>query len=589
MSSQHESSPRDSIFKALELVIQKLQAQIFIFVVGYILLLILVSLLGQALIAQLKALFYMLPLFAMVGYIILQVYNMHRSGQVLESGNPKAAPEEAPEPAAQSHDQLQPIPTLNLCFMNREDEMDGILSPYYAPAYHLLDAPAGYGKTWFLRKLKDRFEAEKWECAYGSTSKSKHGSLPELVDDLATGLNIKAPLNGDAGQMGTGFAKALTEERLSDITRKGVVLLIDYDKKPMPSILGALLEGFIPQVRNGLCAYPFFKQKDNHFRVVVAGRYLKGEKAVQDTRLPLTVQRLTPFNYKVIQDTTRECFPELDRDELVQLSAHVMHLTGGHPGCVTHALGLYKQKGGGADDFAQAWGEEIWKDSVRQVASDIREGVPEGLRANFDVISVFRHLDYAILRALITGKAPILNYARDQFDLADELTFTHLLEHKDRTLQDDITRRLVSIRLRKEVGQQQFQSLCQQAQSIYAKQLQSSKNLVPQVMAIEYLFQSLQQHTGVIESAQERAKIRKSFYDMEVPKMLHLLLSGRDSRAEKQPLMQALHEDWEFRFTVNYFLRQDQYSDEPFDKIKEQLESGLETYRKAAEKEQNDD
>ena len=46
-----------------------------------------------------------------------------------------------------------------------------------------------------------------------------------------------------------------------------------------------------------------------------------------------------------------------------------------------------------------------------------------------------------------------------------------------------------------------------------------------------------------------------------------------DSRQEEQyALNQVLEEDWEFRFTVNYYLRQDQYNEEPYDRLLQEVD-----------------
>jgi hypothetical protein len=50
---------------------------------------------------------------------------------------------------------------------------------------------------------------------------------------------------------------------------------------------------------------------------------------------------------------------------------------------------------------------------------------------------------------------------------------------------------------------------------------------------------------------------------------LQLLIgvNGRNAREEHHALKRALEVDWEFRFTANYFLRQDEYSEEPYEKL----------------------
>jgi len=90
--------------------------------------------------------------------------------------------------------------------------------------------------------------------------------------------------------------------------------------------------------------------------------------------------------------------------------------------------------------------------------------------------------------------------------------------------------------------------------------------------AIEDLFQFLQQHADTIQDSAERSGIRQTFFDDEVPKALKLLTDRRNTRVEQKALKQALDKDWEFRFTVNYYPREDQCCDEPYEKLQRELD-----------------
>ena len=89
-------------------------------------------------------------------------------------------------------------------------------------------------------------------------------------------------------------------------------------------------------------------------------------------------------------------------------------------------------------------------------------------------------------------------------------------------------------------------------------------------------FQSLQQHTEIIQKPQERGEVCSSFFDETVPKVLQLLMdvNGRNAREEQHALTCALDADWEFRFTVNYFLRQAEHNNKPY----EQLQSAIDHF-----------
>ena len=101
--------------------------------------------------------------------------------------------------------------------------------------------------------------------------------------------------------------------------------------------------------------------------------------------------------------------------------------------------------------------------------------------------------------------------------------------------------------------------------------LQRLKTQAQEVWAIEYLYQILQEHTGVILNPEQRVSLRARF-DNEITNALQWLIDRRDSRIEQLTLKQALGKDWEFRFTVNYFLREEEYNDLPYQRLRKQIE-----------------
>jgi len=165
--------------------------------------------------------------------------------------------------------------------------------------------------------------------------------------------------------------------------------------------------------------------------------------------------------------------------------------------------------------------------------------------------------------------------AEDEYDLADDLTATYLLGRKGRLLQDDITRRLLAIRQWHDMPEE-FLKRCVQARDICANHMQEPNVQMPEKWVIEYLFQSLQQHAATIQDPSHRSSIRETFFTRDVPGALQMFLGGRSipaksRRAEHVVLSQALDADWEFRFTVNYYLRGDQYNEEAYGELQQKI------------------
>jgi hypothetical protein len=149
------------------------------------------------------------------------------------------------------------------------------------------------------------------------------------------------------------------------------------------------------------------------------------------------------------------------------------------------------------------------------------------------------------------------------------------MDWKDRFLRDDITRRLLAVRLLRDIGSQPFAEYCRRAQAICASRLQEPNAQAPDRWIIEYLFQSLQQHTEAIQVREMREEVHQSFFEETVPEALQSLIgvNGRNAREEHRTLKRTLDADWEFRFTVNYFLRQDEYSEEPYKRLYSSIDS----------------
>jgi hypothetical protein len=459
---------------------------------------------------------------------------------------------------------LEPPPPIP--FQNREDEIREILSSF-APAYYLLDAPAGYGKSVLLEQLAERFGEARWLVAH--TRLKETDDLSCLVTALSSQLGANCSSEEtDAYLCGASLAGAV-RAKLDVKTHNGLILLLDLDKKPALAVLEDLLGQFIPAMQERLRQMEFFSTRHNRFRVIVAGRYLAREIGAIPGCVPLNVLRLTPFDYEVVREAVQAFLPD-DRDVAVTgISAHLMHFTGGHPGCLARCLRKYAEVGLTPDAFLQRCAQEVGETIVKPVAQDVRDNVPRGLLRVLDRLCVFRYLDYPLLDSLTEGETPIIKGYASGVKLADTLTGTYLLDWEQRLLRDDITRRLLAIRLREEG--RSLPKRCRQAQEICMAQLQRPGTEMYEFWVIEYLYQVLQEKAGAIGDPGKRAALRERFFEEETPKAMQGLTDDRQRKIVQQHLLRALKDDWEFRFTVNYFLREDGYSNLPYQQLEKLL------------------
>ncbi len=460
-----------------------------------------------------------------------------------------------------------PIPRTNgtFPFTNRVDEMRLLLSSF-APAYHLIDAPAGYGKTKLLQQLHDQFKEQNWQVVYLSIG--SQDSLVRIAKTIAQQLDIE-PLYQIQPPLPPGTRLGSALNRYSgEGNGQGLVFLFDLQPTAGDQILLQLLNVFIPEVYDELSSFEFFASQHNRFRVMIAGRYLAR------LNLPLTarVLRLSTFSYDTILDSTSRYLSSYNLPEIEQLTSHLFFLTGGHPGCLIEAIQLFSQKPVRPDTpaFLNWFRQEVWEQVVSLYAHDVFYTLNHH-GETLEKLSVFRYMDYAILDAFVQKHEINLT----AYDLADELTQAYLLDWEGRFLKDDIIRRLLAIKLRYQQPTL-FTQYCQDARQFYADQLANSLVQGRDRWIIEYLFHVLYQYAPTIHEPAVRTQLAHQFFETEVPQAFAALVDGHNIpvqqwRNEANVILRLMDRDWEFKFTVNYFLRGHVYNGEPF----QQLESSI--------------
>lgn len=453
-------------------------------------------------------------------------------------------------------------------FTNRVDEMRLLLSSF-APAYHLIDAPAGYGKTKLLHQLHEQFKEQKWHVVYLTIG--SQDSLTHIAETIAQQLGIMS-FYQDQPPLSPGMrlGSALNSYGIES-TGKGLVILFDLQPTAGEQILLQLLNIFVPEVHDQLSMIEFFASQHNRFRVIMAGRYL----ARLNLPLKTSVLRLSTFSYPVILDSTVRYLSNFNFSYIEQLTSHLFFLTGGHPGCLIEAIQLFRQKPLRPDTlvFLNWFQQEVWEQVVSLYANDVFQTLNYH-GETLEKLSVFRYLDYALLDAFVQKH----DIRQTAYDLADELTQAYLLDWEGRFLKDDIIRRLLAIKLRYQQPAL-FTQYCQEARQFYAAQLTNSLVQGRDRWIIEYLFHVLYQYAPNIYEPEVRKQLSQQFLGTEVPQALSALVDGHNIpaqqwRNEASVILRLMNSDWEFKFIVNYFLRGDVYNDRPF----QQLENSIKNF-----------
>ncbi|MBN2003184.1 MAG: hypothetical protein JXA21_07480 [Anaerolineae bacterium] len=448
-------------------------------------------------------------------------------------------------------------------FVNRVDEINTITSP---PAYYLVDAPAGYGKTQLLQKLQRLFTNANWRCAYAAIYKGT--MMLSVAKALASELKVDIA-SSTSGSYGARLGNAINK---NNILKQGILLLIDFEGEPEITVFNQLMQHFISDIQRVLAENsnsPFV------FRVVIAGRHLATTEEYKKTKLPFTVVTLTPFDYSVVRDFLRDCAGEEVSDvQINDIAAHLTYLTGGHPGCISDISKIYNKSNWQLNNLINPIYDQQVSITIDNTIRNICEGLPfsEDWHDFIVNLSVFRYIDYALLANLQSS----YSFAQEpKSKLADILTESYLFSRQGRWIKNNITRRLLALWLRHNL--EEFKKMCENAMELCFKRLQKSKRHEPEVWVTEYWFQYLQASTGIIQDIEKRAMVRTVFWNENFPHIMYEYFEpddlDDDVKQEKERLLKRIREDWEFQFTLNYYLREDHYTELPYQKLLQSIEA----------------
>lgn len=466
-----------------------------------------------------------------------------------------------------SRDHTEP----SITFVDREYELKSILSTF-TPQYHLVDAPGGYGKTALLQQLERHFKASGWICAYVSIREQE--TLSAMTRTFARAFQISMSFEDleDARRMGAALGRSIIRRYQARLGRiEGLAFLVDDVDHAMDyneEATSLLFSEFIPAFTDVLrIVKPLMES--NNIRIVVAGKHI-ANRISQEGPLSFSVHQLSPFTYPVVLEILRHHYPKTDPAQPTTLAAHMTHYTGGHPGGIARVLDRYEKQASLLIWPVQAYADEIWKTIMRPLSDTILRDISAKYGQILGVLSIFRYLDVGIIRELM-DRDLLPTEQTDEYHLIDYLTAMYFMSRKQgRLVIDSQIRQLLALRLLHE-DPKTFIEHCYLAKTTYLDKLKNPVIWSPEIWAIEAMFQSLQQCAWEISSPERRAELRDSFYEEVVPQAVQLLVKGRHLQDKQTALQSALEMDEEFRFTVNYFLREDQYSDEPYGRLLRQI------------------
>jgi hypothetical protein len=452
-------------------------------------------------------------------------------------------------------------------FVNRVDEINLAFRSTLLNQYWIIDGPVGYGKSMFLDEVEGRYKREGWICCHVKISRDNPLTITSIANDFASKLDsdLRFDKRMIMDKIGKRIASCVLEcnvksngnsERLLNARYLGVAFFIDnVDVLPKDSV-EELVE-FINGVYEGLNNAGFFRNQ-NRLRFFLAGRNIISRFTLLRGRID---RILSPFKFQDVQQTVREYALRanvvLTENTSDHIAAQLMYITGGHPGAMSIILNELAQ-----NKFVD--GPKVLEEELDSYLIKAIYPLFDQLEIDFvdmghllkvlESISVFRRLDLTILGKLIERKTVKWDASRDE--LEDALLNAQLTQRAGGFLQDDITRRLFSIRLRKK-DNARFNQLCQEAFSIYNDYFGSPKHRKPEIVSIEFLYHKLL--AGYYVEGLRETQLMNSMLE-QVNLIFDELTITWDFREIIPEILDLLRRDWEFEFTMNYLMREDGYN-----------------------------
>lgn len=334
-------------------------------------------------------------------------------------------------------------------FVNRENELDLLhverLRASRSP-YTLINAPAGYGKSYLLRRLirtvkDDQSLRQKWAIRYVNFGQKKVEAPRLYLIQVVSGEVEPSTRQDEPSHWIDDVCSHVIQELSTPLPqvggRRAVLLIFDavdrLDEKAT-RWLYSLLNDLHQRTRSG-------HQEIITVRVIVAGRdaetFWEGyEQAYPKLPAPQRVN-LSPFDDHPIQELiwsqARAAQITLDDHTVDQIANEVQYLGGGHPmvirGLVDHLA---------SQSFAigpvSAYFSQHRRQLVRSHLSPVVDDLLESLEVTLDpqtkdvvqILSVFRRVNANTVQALVS--AGILPPETDEIDLLGDMQRAHLLD-----------------------------------------------------------------------------------------------------------------------------------------------------------------
>jgi hypothetical protein len=307
-------------------------------------------------------------------------------------------------------------------FVNREYELRRICTLNGAQ-FALVDAPAGYGKSYLLREVRRQLcglsggppqkpgEGGSGTCCALVEFSDRLALERQVLDAICQQLDIPPASVASVDDLAPELI-AMTE-RSEDHGQKltTVMLMFDnIDQIPMESVKTWLVRDLIAGLDKGLDA----TESGPKLRAVLAGRFVASEWDARGKRhsLKFMLLPLSPFSRDIVEEAVRlkvqEVRRTLDPSACRAMARGIVRLTGGHPRCMGQLIDhLAKRKFSinyeGPGNYFDRIRDRVFRDSVRPVIDALMDKLDDRMSDLLSRICVFRRFDQRILDVLLNS------------------------------------------------------------------------------------------------------------------------------------------------------------------------------------------
>jgi hypothetical protein len=446
--------------------------------------------------------------------LIAYLERRDRIPELLETGQrsrPDISWSDAPEPPSEG----PPARISQIEFVNREHELDMLnverLRASQSP-YVLINAPAGYGKSYLLQSLVNTIRSDEtldreWSCRYLDFSQQTGIKHVNYVVQSIAGQPAQNDADAAIDTVRDHVVRELTAPSAEG--RRALLLIFDSVER-LDEQTGQWLYKLLCELHR--------RTRLGHkeiitVRVIIAGRDVESfwegyERACPKPPAPQRIS-LSPFDEHPIQtliwNQAEAIQIPLDDQTVIQLADEVHYLSGGHPSVIRSLVNDLARQSfavGPLPDYFEENRERMVREYLSPVADELAESVKEKLSKAAQILSVFRRVNANTVQAFTN----LLPLEKSEIDLLGDMQRAHLLNGpgiREPFYRDPLMRRIWALNMAHgcQESRAQYRRLNKMALELYASWIHNLGRGLPDtplkatqrlLSVVEWLFHALQ-------------------------------------------------------------------------------------------------